>query len=425
MKRSIITPRESPTAQELECYRIVREIPNDVWKIIFGMLLEESEGKEEEKLENEVRRNSLYGYAVEPKKLETEFKKLCCVSNSWSLMISELVRINFKKFQVTNWSLFHNQNIEVLNLSENNVVVNETIVLLTNLKKLNLTHYGFGQVNKITSSGIRNLTSLSKLNLCMNKEIDDECLLNLSNNLKSLNLADNKKISNECVMKMTNLEAINVRGSIIQDSGLIKLTNLSALQIDSSCQISDESVKTLTRLTKLMTVGDLITNHTIQKLGKLRTLGIYAGSQISYAGFSNLRHLSTLKMFNDYISDNELQFLTNLTSLEVSGYISNKSIEKLTKLSSLSICWAENVDIAGICGLSLLTRLSVGDKFGDEEVKNLNTLIELEIPYSRSLSDEGIKNLTNLKSLIYSKRSKVTSNGLKLLTKLVHIKISY
>jgi hypothetical protein len=113
---------ESKRLLDLECNQVVSEVPNDVWKIIFT-LAQQSEGKRKYK--------------------EKEFRKLSCVSNSWSVMIRELVRVNVKKYKPTVWVFSRVPDIEVLDLSFNRVlngnpISNDALMVLTNLKDLNL-----------------------------------------------------------------------------------------------------------------------------------------------------------------------------------------------------------------------------------------------------------------------------------------------
>lgn len=422
---------KSEQIQQLEKSFEVIILPDDVWKIIF-----------EKSSKN---------------KMEKSFQKLACVSKSWSNMITELVRLNFGDYQLSNWVLSHHPNIEILDLSnqredyvdednstENSqnvdesanttksyVIRDESVMLLSNLKELTLN-------SAITSAGIENLTSLTSLNLSSNNSITNLGMRNLTN-LKSISLSNNGKISDVALMNMKCLETLDLTDyGMITNNAIENLTTLTTLQLSGYCMLSNDSILKLTNLTDLMILGyhshntgykvARVNEKAIQTLVNLRKLQVSSKS-CGYEGFSKLTNLTSLRLsnFRDYECassiDAELRCLTGLTLLAISNKeVSNVAIQNLTNLRELSVFSNDKVNDDALKKLSLLTFLRANQGLSDAGIMHLRLLTFLDISDSPNVSDYSLQHLSFLTHLEVNE--KISDEGITHLTRLSTLDMS-
>jgi hypothetical protein len=352
----------------------LKTLPDDVWREIFIAL-----------------DSSCFGS-------DFHFRKIACVSTSWSKMVHEVILICFRKRPAfSNWVLLHfnDSDLESLDLSRSNPIDEDVVaqLRLTNLKELCLN------LNmEISPYAIENLTSLTKLSINWNDLITDECLLNFPN-LRSLSLQQNSTISGLVLERLPNLDTLDIAFQEEIGDEIKNLTNLTSLRTNYT--VTDYSVSKFTNLTELFLTEDNVSNEVLQKLVKLRSLELRACAKINRHGFSKLTDLSTL-IFDDHcpLVDADLNCMISLTSLDIdSDVITSSGIQNLTNLTKLRIQKAPNIDDDGIKNLSLLTDLNVNSTNTDESINNLVNLIHLNLEYNVDISEESIKNLINLKSL--------------------------
>ena len=130
-----------------------------------------------------------------------------CLVNQYFDNNCKIIKIvdNNKYPKITNHKLKILINLTSLNLgSKDNIITNEGIKELTNIKFLNLFDN-----NKITDDGIKGLINLSSLNLLLSNKITDDGVRGLTN-LTYLYLYDNNIITNQGIKVLTNLKKLNM-----------------------------------------------------------------------------------------------------------------------------------------------------------------------------------------------------------------------
>jgi hypothetical protein len=274
------------------------------------------------------------------------------------------------------------------------------------LRELNLT------ANTRFSFGIKDLVSLTKLNLSSNCLITKIELQKLTN-LQALSLQYNRKVLDNAVKQMTQLKSLDLRmNAQITNGGISNLFNLDTLFIDDHYKRTLEAgVKRLTNLTHLTLNGNHMYNAGISKLIKLRELSLSRSTYITIQGLSNLSDLTTLTL-RDCVSfvSYYLHQMTNITSLSLLSdshpyYIPTICLSKLMKLSTLHFGGFLNIDDNVIKNFLQLTDIHVHRRITDEGIKDLTNLVHLKLcdideNYKKNkISDIGIKKLTNLQSI--------------------------
>jgi hypothetical protein len=102
---------------------------------------------------------------------------------------------------------------------------------LVNLKRLS------GQISNETANSLEYLTSLTDLNLILNRRVTDETLSKLTN-LKILNLGPNKNITDNSIRMLTNLKVLDLEQNKRITNGSLKyLTNLTRLKLKYNSEV--------------------------------------------------------------------------------------------------------------------------------------------------------------------------------------------
>ena len=158
-------------------------LPVEIWKTIFLDLVEFRDFKIRPK-------NQLINK-------EISLQVLCCVSKSCSKIIPEIVLFYFEDFgrpKFSNWVLHHFTHIEILDLSRNEIIEDQTLMCLTNLTQLNLSYN-----KKITNQGLLKLSKLKSLNIERNELISDEAIMHMTS-LTNLRVNENEKITDKAII---------------------------------------------------------------------------------------------------------------------------------------------------------------------------------------------------------------------------------
>jgi len=385
----------------------VPALPGEIWKVIF-LYTEVVCGEEG------IKKLPCLGRAV----LELEFRKLSCVSYTWSRLIHELARVHFQENKtVSNWVLRHFSDIEVLNCIYNSIhITYDTMVSLTNLKELSIRD----NKHVPSSKAVQQLTTLTKLTLCYKNSITDECLKNLIN-LKSFSIGSVKRITDQGLVNMKCLEKLKIDSNEnITDQGLEMLSStLTTLLLHGKISITDVGLKKMTNLTKLDLLTSEISNDAVQSLVNLKSICIHTISKITFQGISSLKNLITLEIYSNPIKNKELNSMNQLTSLTLRSSrdkLTNKCLKDLTNLSKLNFSLNTYIDNDGIKNLPLLTNISINHRITVEGIMHLTALSSLQL--SRNITDNGIHDLTNLIHLDLLNNENISDYGIMKLTKL-------
>lgn len=181
--------------------------------------------------------------------LEHHFRKLDLVSRYCSSIVRELVQETFSHLpNHSDWILQHFSNVTHLKLLDNfyfkSSITDNGLSTCTNLLSLECNS------ERITDTGLLNLTKLEVLILSNNPNITDNSLTRLVH-LKYLVL-DGSKITSEGIKNLTNLNRLSLsRHEGVGGAALLKLTNLKCLLIRENKTVKDDDIKHLTNLEEL------------------------------------------------------------------------------------------------------------------------------------------------------------------------------
>lgn len=187
------------------------------------------------------------------------------------------------------------ENLEVLDLSHNQISEIQGLENLTNLKALNLQN---NLIKKIT--GLRSLSNMQVLNLNNNMIYEIEGLDRLIN-LKIL------KLQNNLIYEITGLNNLPIlkelllnENNIILINGLDKLINLEKLNL------SKNSIKIIQGLEKLLSLKELNLSYNelskiegLDTLNNLQFLNLTKNKIIEISGLSHLDRLNQLGLFKN------------------------------------------------------------------------------------------------------------------------------
>lgn len=269
---------------------------------------------------------------------------------------------------------------------------------LVSLKHLRSLHISENQI--ITDLQLSVLTNLTELTLGWKvSEISEEGILPLTN-LRSLSLGRfSNAITDRAIRTFTRLTALDISEQISAREGITNasvslLTNLTDLNLGNNAKITGDSAHLLTNLTRLnLRNNQMIGSGTLVHLTRLRTLELKADWKILPSALTALTCLTYLDLsYNIRITDDALLPLTNLRTLLLAGNkkITDKALSQLTYLEELSLASNSTITSAGVSTLENLTSLDLS-----------------ECP---NVKDDGLMWLTNLTSLKL-KGNKVVSNG--------------
>jgi Leucine-rich repeat (LRR) protein len=264
----------------------------------------------------------------------------------------------------------------------------EGLILLTNLTKLRLSHYG-GIRSRLTNfSVIENLTKLTELHV----DAGDADLSPLTNlvALKSLSLSLSSDISTVYKLKNVTELSLQLRDSALNLSELLdNLENLATLEVaGTEVELSSEFNihNPLKSFSISMNVSNKLTN--IDFISKLMGVEILSLGSIGEVDLSPLETLTQLKSINisgvGFSVLPDLSGAKALTEVKLSGNEGLNSIDGLTKLSSLT-----HLSLGYMGGLSSISSLS-----------RLDNLSELYL-YNSKVADlfSTVGQLTQLKEL--------------------------
>ena len=159
----------------------------------------------------------------------------------------------------------HWTNLEYLNV-HGTEVTSRVFEHLSGMKKLKRLHVGFSRVNDDGFDALSSLESIEELHIGGNKMSGLALpLLRLLPNLKHLNVNGSQRtdsgrwgmmltdVNIESIAALTQLEALNMGGSIVSDAGMKSLEPLANLQtLDlSRMELSDKGLEPLAKLPKL------------------------------------------------------------------------------------------------------------------------------------------------------------------------------
>ncbi|MGV8949383.1 MAG: hypothetical protein ACOH2E_08525, partial [Candidatus Paracaedibacter sp.] len=166
-------------------------------------------------------------------------------------------------------------NSDPSNINIRNIITNDTLSRLTNIRELNLYNN-----ERITGDALSCLTNLKKINLEFNEMIGDDTLKYLTN-LQELNLRENEIITTQSIRYLTNLTSITICTiTCISEYGdptynpifgpvLETLPKLKHLKLCSRVPIIYENLFGLTNLTRLdINEEDFLDNYRTKYKGE-------------------------------------------------------------------------------------------------------------------------------------------------------------
>jgi Leucine-rich repeat (LRR) protein len=210
----------------------------------------------------------------------------------------------------------HWTNLEYLNV-HGTEVTSRVFEHLAGMKKLKRLHVGFSRVNDDGFDALSSLESIEELGIGGNKMSGLALpLLRLLPNLKSLNVNGSQRtdsgrwglmltdVNIESIAALTQLEVLNMGGSIVSDPGMKSLESLLNLQeLDlSRMELSEKGLEPLA------------------KLPKLRRLSLWENARIDDRALQPLlalKNVDTLDLGDTSIGDAVLAGLEGMKSLKM------------------------------------------------------------------------------------------------------------
>jgi len=294
--------------------------------------------------------------------IEKEFRTLCRVSRTWSIMLQELVKAYFRKRKYSRWVLSYFRDIEFLHFSEfNNVLINTTIENAINTK--------FNLPDKRKKRSILD-RSTTKFNNDSNEwEIFDASIKFLQS-LVSLNLISNTKVIEYTGTTKSNLCHL----SLLQIEGPSVLLDSRAYSI---CEMINLTSLSITRNPKNQKKGEY---EFIKDLINLRELRL---QNCTFIGYESISHLTGLRILGIRgkcnIQNDELKCMTSLNALDITSNlkISNEGVKSLTNLTSLHFGMTNEIDDDGIKMLLYLRDLVASHRISEKGVQHLTRIQSL------------------------------------------------
>lgn len=293
--------------------------------------------------------------------------KLGLISVQWNVITKEVMREVYRNRIGRSdriLRLFTELTELMVDFSNNKLITDKSVSLLTNLTELNMKDY-----DTVTGTSFEKLTKLQILRLCNCSNLKTDDIRSLSQ-LTELELIGDTWINDEFVKYMPNLIKLNLERNFTIIYGIEELKKLKVLNL---------------------TQNDMIKEKHLVQLTSLTSLSLISNSNIGKKYFNSLEYLTNLTeldlSYNRTIQDNGLMHLTRITCLvlERNYGISNRSLSKLTNLTVLNLNSNTKIDGNGLVTLLYLTQLCLLD--------------------NRIIKKENIEHLKNLKKLFLSPTS--------------------
>lgn len=260
-------------------------------------------------------------------------------------------------------SLSRSKEINISNFKHLNI--NQTLNLLTNVQKLNLTF------SNVTDEHIKLLSKLK--------------------HLRVLILIHCSKITDECMKYLGNIEDLHPSWTIT-NQGIINLPSNSLLRkLKTSISMDNNVIKYLPRLKKLteLNCSDMcIENEDMKYFSEMNISKLYINCS-KLTSDSEFRHLSGIPYINmtasSSIGNECIYWLRNVSKIRIHGAssITDESLHYMTNCISINLCFIENITNEGIRFL----------------INNNKKLNSLKLNWCKLLTKVVIEDLDNVKHI--------------------------
>lgn len=294
------------------------------------------------------------------------------------------------------------QKITYLNLSNNIMIGDHEIDILSNLKNLKTLILSGCLYNSLEN--FRNFKSLEILDLSDN-HITDVSNIRLPINLKALDLTQNGIDGEINFLEINNLFKLNLSDNLIE-----KIPNFPLNNNLSTLNLYNNFIKNITNLEKLPNLKEInLTSNYISTLKNIESCKkiqrIYLGhNKISAININKrLEEMKEIYLHNNYIDDiSFLEKLPNLESLvlEENNISSLDSLEKSSKIHTLYLSKNNINNITPLISLKKIKKLSLNDN----NITDCSVLSHLNNLEYLKLNKNNIKDLDFCK-----KNSKITN----------------
>jgi Leucine-rich repeat (LRR) protein len=249
--------------------------------------------------------------------------------------------------------------------------------------------------------------------------------------------------------RLTNLQALNLQGTIVTDVGMRKLAALKGLRALNlmAPMVTDTGLKELTGLRNLRSLNLMATGVTdaglkdLAQMTNLQTLNL-GGTQVTGGRLETLAALKSLRALSlcadKQLTDDGLKSLAGLKSLQhldlgFNEQLTGAGLKELAGLTDLQYLRLRETQVtdAALKGLARLTNLQTLDlaetqvtDAGMKELAGLTSIHELDLTRTR-VSDAGLKELaglTNVRILVLG-GTQITDDGLKELAELRNLEV--
>lgn len=273
------------------------------------------------------------------------------IADSCLKNLTNLTTLNLLNNEKIGRSLIRLTKMQSLNLTNNPCIVDADIALMSNLRELRLERNllincvsTFGQLaildlsenSIITNESLLQLPNLTHLSLCRNAVITGETLVQLTKLVK-LNLSDNPMIQDGDLERISNLKHLSLsHNTIITDLGIGHL-DLESFNLHGNSNITNQALQKLTSLGQLiLSHNKIITTDTLAGMSNLKSLVLWgSSSNITSDCLLYLTNLTYLDLYgNSSIVGSSMVNLTNLTKLDISN--TNMNLKDLPTLGSLT-----------------------------------------------------------------------------------------
>lgn len=191
--------------------------------------------------------------------------------------------------------------------------------------------------------------------------------ISLLTNLKKLSITYLASISDESLSCLTGLTELHVISLGAKCSSISTLTNLTMLSA-GPC-VSDEILLPLTNLTSLDLQSSPVSDNAITKLLLLKDLSVTMTQTVTDSSISLLTYLTKLSVSETpAITDSSIGLLTNLIELKSNEEFTNHGLSTLTNLTSLDICLSPEIKDEHMYSQTRLMSLSVDDTLSDDSI---------------------------------------------------------
>jgi hypothetical protein len=297
--------------------------------------------------------------------------------------LTELVDLNFSNTPVSDiTSLRYSTNLQVLNFHHTPVVKVDVLEKLLKLERLDASHTHINDFEFIS-----NLTLLADLNL-ESTPLADLAVIDSLTTLRRLNVA-HTSITTLPIGQLSNLEMLNIDSTGATDlSNLASLTKLTAVHINHTGVADLDPLLALPELERVYCDHSGVNQETANRfmMARPNTLVIFDSEDLRgwWEDLTNVwRDVLRRSAKTSYgPSKEELAIIANLDSLDVSNYVSIKSLDPLKRLPKLKII---NASKTGITDLSPL--------------RDHTALYSLNVSETRVSDLNALRSLTNLRRL--------------------------